>query len=214
MGYLQFSRGARIVLHDRRYILDDVEKTDKEERRIAMRVNENEWAHELLMRWKHGDNEAGNDLYKHFFIPFYNFARWKRGLSHEDALDAVQETFTRITTWINGYNKEGRKGGANWMWKICRSAIDDIRIDIARRPKLTTEELIRLAVSGANPVQSFAEAKERMEAHTYAWENLSAEDQQVIHDRHGKRGPPSGRWREAKRRFWQLFNKKYNRDTE
>jgi len=182
-----------------------------------MPVNENEWAHELLMRCKRdGDVEAWNDLVDRFTIRFYNFARWKRHLSHEDAEDALQQTFFLILRGIKDYD-EAIKGGVKWMWKICGHAIEDIRRDNDRQPQLSTDAAIKLrvlALRSGNPVQSIAEANERMEAYNYAWENLSSEDQQVIRDRIGKRGPPSRRWREARRRFWLLFYIKYNRGTE
>lgn len=79
--------------------------------------------HALLVRLKHYNDDVAETLYLRYVQRFYNFAK-KQGLSHEDAEDAVEETFDRVLTCIFNYN-EARGGGEKWMWSICRHNVTD-----------------------------------------------------------------------------------------
>jgi DNA-directed RNA polymerase specialized sigma24 family protein len=125
--------------------------------------------HELLLRYKEGEDTALGALYARYANKFYWSARSARkgSLAHADADDAVQKTFERIMDKIGNYN-ESKHGGASWVWSIhSRIGTDIIRIREGHRGPPPPEPLDvgkDLPQVGAEPEDDWvAPAKKEME---------------------------------------------------
>src|SRR5947199_215006 len=89
-------------------------------------MTENQWAHELLVQFKHGNIAAFESLYAHYAREFYRHAK-NKGLTHEQAEDIAEEVFKNILNGgIDTYDevKGNKSGGEGWLWTICNNQIN------------------------------------------------------------------------------------------
>ncbi len=180
-------------------------------------VAEDRSDHEVLVQLKQAvatHRAALAALYGRYAREFYNYAHRRRGLTPEDADEAVQEAFTRVRERIGTYDEIGG-GGAGWMWRILEHVVTDFfRSPSRRRTVSSGGEIsaepaagVELLPGGIDPAQVF-EAEERRRCFALAWHNLSQEDREQLRP---KRGPHSKRWPAAAARFQAAFEACYGR---
>jgi RNA polymerase sigma factor (sigma-70 family) len=144
--------------------------------------------HELLLKIQSGDVKAAAALYTEYAGVLYWRARKKYMLSHEDADDAVQQTFKQLLESIGSYNPE-RAGGPSWIWRIFSNAAIDIR---RRKPtEDITDDLIANALfedaDDLNPSE-YTEEQELRQIARQAFQQLSETDRKEILRGRGKAG--------------------------
>jgi DNA-directed RNA polymerase specialized sigma24 family protein len=166
--------------------------------------NENDHVHRLLVRLKHGDVTAVDDLYPRFARTFY-YTAINKGLTHNEAQEVVQTTFYKILRGVKNYD-EVRGGNAGWMMSICiHAAVDVMRNRTPEQESLDKiiedERLSVEEVDLAGPFQN----EELFQALTEAWATLSPEDQEALR-LGGRRGPKAKPWKLAVQHFHRAFD--------
>jgi len=167
-------------------------------------MSEDVWAHELLVRLKAEDMTAVDALYGKYDLAFYRYAR-RRGLTHEEAEDAVHMTFDRILMGIRTYDEDkgAEGGGVRWLWRVCHNAAVDVLreernpVRAYRHPDGTGDE------PGVEPDLDLTVCL------ATAWGELAAEDCREL--RFGDPGRGTGRteWRQAAERFRMALERCY-----
>ncbi len=181
------------------------------------------YIHELLVQLKQGFQQGNYWAIDPLMIclseQFYLRAVSRYQLSHEDAQDAIQQTFfSLIDGGIKRYD-EAKGGGVGWMWRVFYSKVVDIirknqrqrgrQVSLDEALEKAQEDILALEVSGEiNPVQSSAEDNEIKKALQKALDALSDDEREAT--RRGK-GTGGGRkeYRVAFERLCALFEEYY-----
>ena len=158
---------------------------------------ENIPVHILLIWLKRGHDEVIEILYPHYAVIFYRYAR-KRGLTHEDAEDIVEEIFLHILKGIDTYD-EVSGNGEGWIWSICKNLITSF-LRRKRMENFLSDDLID---EDADPERCL-EKNERFQTFTRTWQKISEADRRELRSGRG-RGPGRKAWHEAVQRFRTLF---------
>jgi DNA-directed RNA polymerase specialized sigma24 family protein len=151
---------------------------------------EKNYIHELLVQLKYNNDEAVRPLMDCLSEVFYKRAVGRYQLSHEDAQDAIQQTFFRIIDGgIDKYVEE-KRGGPGWMWRVFGHVVIDI---IRQKPdrqgrvesldeileKVQSDILVLEASEEMTPVWS-VEHEEITDAVQKTWDALSEADRKAI----------------------------------
>jgi RNA polymerase sigma factor (sigma-70 family) len=177
--------------------------------------------HELLVQLKQGNAEAADKavtmIYARMVKRLYELATDKNGrfrLTHEDAEDAIQDTFIHIRTRaINSYAEE-KRGGQAWIEQIFNNHVIDWRRRSYRRQvrEVTLDDPNAIACTSEdeNPEQ-FILTEEQEENIRRTWEALSEEDKIEIavkgRGRGGTREKPGRKaYNAAKERAQNIFH--------
>jgi RNA polymerase sigma factor (sigma-70 family) len=158
------------------------------------------YIHELLVQLKHNNDEAAAPLLECLSYVFYQKAVGSYELSHEDAQDAIQQTFFRIIDGRIDTYDELKGGGPAWMWRIFYHVVVDMmrKQQSRQRKDVSLDELLEKAQNdilaledseAMNPVPP-VERDEEKEALQKSWDALTeAERKAIIRGR----GPGDGR---------------------
>jgi DNA-directed RNA polymerase specialized sigma24 family protein len=160
-------------------------------------------AHELLVRLKAEDMTAVDALYGRYDLVFYRYAR-SRGLTREEAEDALQTTFDRILTRIRTYDEDkgAQSGGGGWLWRVCHNAVVDVLRE--RDPVRPDSEH---GISGGDAgVESDLDLTVCIAT---ALEELAEEDRQELLFRDPGRGTGRREWHLAAARFRAALERCY-----
>lgn len=127
----------------------------------------------LVERARGSDPEAWEELYVRSYPRLYGYAR-RRVLSHEEADDAVSETFTRAYAGIRRFKWMG--GGFDaWMYGILRNVL----LEANRRGVSRAVSWFELAGEEPSPIE-YVLASEEGAALRAAFARLTAEDREVL----------------------------------
>jgi RNA polymerase sigma-70 factor (ECF subfamily) len=129
---------------------------------------------DLVERARDGDDEAWVQLYRNAFPGLYAFAR-RRLFTHEDALDAVNETMARAVASLSSFRQHDG-AFAGWLFGILRNVVMNAQRAAGRPAAAVAAMELRAAFAQLPPAD-----RELLELRVVA--GLSAEEVASVLDR-------------------------------
>jgi DNA-directed RNA polymerase specialized sigma24 family protein len=155
--------------------------------------------HEVLLKLRGGNVKVLGALYGRYAEPFYRMATGK-GLSHEEAEDAISTTFVRILERIGTYD-EAKKGGESWVWQIHANVVTSLLRERGKTVQNDPPEVTEIEDDWA----AEAEKEKRQRCQDIAWNTISEDDRNEIRQRQGRRGRRPKVWHEAVGRLRAVY---------
>ncbi|MCL5257174.1 MAG: sigma-70 family RNA polymerase sigma factor [Chloroflexi bacterium] len=163
---------------------------------------------QLLLLYKNGEAEAIGALYARHAGPLYRFAI-RKGLTHSDSDDFVQEVFVKIINCIQGFDA-GNANSEHWIHTVKYSVLYDFwrkrgRTD-GKNQQIPEDD--EIPDEHNDPEDEILE-QEIHEAYRRAFRSIPKEDQLEILRGPG-RGPGRKTWHAAMARLKESFLEYYN----